>query len=245
MEIQKQRRKVRALVAESPEVVDAFSRMRRAENEENLRIRRLAEEENVRTRNAAKAIADRNNAFAELKKAKRSMIELESRCACKHALKTYTLDSLGAGSPNAGGAKGKKNRFEVLDRLAQSRAGLSPGQRNDWAGFKENWDNAMIGEHGEDWGRLFAGWMQGVLEDEHSNAFSIFMYKESVRVIIQRRGGVAFIIAVEDWMVRTAVAERTAVADAILSAVARDGTAVADSRGLVSGIISAVARFER
>ncbi len=102
--------------------------------------------------------------------------------ASKHAIKSYTLDALGTGSHNAGGAKAKRNRMDVLDRLARIKAGLSAGQRNDWPWFRESWDQEMVTEHGEDWAALFAGWVQSVLDDERSNAFSLFVYNETRRV---------------------------------------------------------------
>ena len=107
---------------------------------------------------------------------------MESLSASKHAIKTFTLEALGAGSSNAGSAKARKIRFEVLDRLARMKAGLSEGQKNDWPWFKESWDQAMVTQHGEKWASFFSAWVQTVLEDEHSNAFSLFVYKETCRV---------------------------------------------------------------
>ena len=78
--------------------------------------------------------------------------------------------------------KARKNRFEVLDRLARIRAGLSAGQKNDWPWFKDAWDKNMVKEHGADWAQVFSEWIQGVLDDERSNAFSIFVYSETCRV---------------------------------------------------------------
>ena len=75
-----------------------------------------------------------------------------------------------------------ENFFEVLDRLARMKAGLSEGQKNDWPWFKESWDQAMVTQHGEKWASFFSAWVQTVLEDEHSNAFSLFVYKETCRV---------------------------------------------------------------
>ena len=109
-------------------------------------------------------------------------MELENIGACRHAIKSFTLDRLGEGSANAGGVKAKKNRFEVLDRLARLGAGLSAGQKNDWPWFKDAWDKEMVGQHGEKWGSVFASWVQRVLEDESSNAFSKFVYDETCRV---------------------------------------------------------------
>ena len=40
----------------------------------------------------------------------------------------------------------------------------------------------MVKQHGAKWGSVFASWMQGVLEDESSNAFSKFVYNETCRV---------------------------------------------------------------
>ena len=100
----------------------------------------------------------------------------------KHAIKTFTPDALGQGRQNAGGAKGKGRRFEVLDRLARLKAGLSPGQKNDWQWFKESWGQAMVREHQDNWGSLFAGWVQTVLNDNRSNAFSLLVYNGTCRV---------------------------------------------------------------
>ena len=72
--------------------------------------------------------------------------------------------------------------MDVLDRLARIKAGLSAGQRNDWPWFKEAWDHEMVTQHGANWAALFAGWVQSVLDDERSNAFSLFVYNETCRV---------------------------------------------------------------
>ena len=108
---------------------------------------------------------------------------MESVRASRHAIKTFTLDALGADSENAGGAKGKTNRLEVLDRLSHLKAGLSAGQRNDWPWFQHAWDQAMVAEHKGNWASVFSGWVQHVLDDERSNAFSEFVYSETCRVL--------------------------------------------------------------
>ena len=107
---------------------------------------------------------------------------MEDKSACRNAVKKFTPTALGDGSPNAGGTAGRKNRFEVLDRLSRLKAGLSPGQRNDWQWFKESWDEAMVDKYGAAWASTFAGWIERVLEDERSNAFSEFVYNETLRV---------------------------------------------------------------
>ena len=182
-ELQKERRKRRALLQVSPAVADAFLRLRRAEEQDVLMKRRHVEQQSERKRQAEQAIADRDAAVAEMKRTKRSIQEMESVRASRYAIKTFTLDALGAGCQNAGGAKARKNRFEVLDRLSRLKVGLSPGQRNDWPWFKDAWDEAMVDEHRGNWASVFSGWVQHVLDDERSNAFSAFVYNETCRVL--------------------------------------------------------------
>ena len=129
-----------------------------------------------------KALLERNVAVAELRDAKNNIHDAEGVVACKHAFKHYTLEMLGADSPNAGGAKAKNNRLEVFDRLARLGAGLSAGQENDWAWFREEWDRAMVVTHGVAWASVFASWMQKLLGDEDTNAFSKFIFSETCRV---------------------------------------------------------------
>ena len=181
-ELGKQKRRARLLAKESPAVADAFLRLRRAEDQEALMKQRIADQHRDRKRDAAKALADRDAAVAELRDTRRKIQEMESICASKHAIKTFTLEALGEGNDSAGGPKARKNRFEVLDRLARIRAGLSAGQKNDWSWFKETWDKEMVKQHGANWGSIFAKWMQNVLDDECSNAFSTFVYNETCRV---------------------------------------------------------------
>ncbi len=182
IELSKERRRVRELIKGSPAVAECFLRLRRADDEARFNAQRLAAEQNKRKREAAHAIQTRDAAVAELRATKRRIQEMESINACRHAIKTFTLDALGEGSHNAGGAKGKKNRFEVLDRLSRIGAGLSAGQKNDWPWFKEAWDREMVQQHGVTWASVFAKWMQNVLEDERTNAFSTFVYNETCRV---------------------------------------------------------------
>ena len=182
LELSKEKRKVRHLVAESPAVAEAFSRLRNAEDQQSLTLAHAARQQKDRKRAASKAIADRDAAAATLRETKRKIQELEGVGACRHAIKTFTLESLGHGSKDAGGAKARNKRWEVLDRLARIRAGLSPGQSNDWTWFKEAWDKEMANQHGAEWPSVFAKWVQNVMEDERSNAFSTFVHQETCRV---------------------------------------------------------------
>ena len=99
-------------------------------------------------------------------------------------MKSFRLGFLGDGLRACGGASGRKRREEVLDRLSRLGTGLSPQQRNDWAWFKEAWEHKMFEEHGDDWVRVFAGWVQGVLDAHQggtANAFSCFVHSETRR----------------------------------------------------------------
>ena len=118
-----------------------------------------------------------------MKRVKKEISDKEALKACRYAVKTFTVKALGEGTENGGGYKGIMLRWEVLDRLARLGSGLSDGQKNDWLWFKASWDEAMLAEYGGyEWPTIFAGFMQGVLDDERTNAFSDFVYKETLRV---------------------------------------------------------------
>ena len=182
-EISKERRKQRDFLTQNAAVASTFLRLRAAEEEENRAKEMRRAEAREGKRRFLEIKAQHEKAMAELKRTKLAVKERESVLAARHAFKTFTLDVLGADTPNAGGAKARNKRFEVLDRLAQLKAGLSAGQRNDWAWFKQAWDEKMASEHKGDWAKTFMAWIQHVLNDERSNAFSVFVYNETHRVL--------------------------------------------------------------
>ena len=64
-------------------------------------------------------------------------------------------------------------------------AGLSASQKNDWHWFKEVWDAAMVQMHGTNWGNVFAGYIQRLLEQHIegvTNELSQFVHNEACRV---------------------------------------------------------------
>ena len=126
----------------------------------------------LRQQDAARAIAERDTAVAEVKKAKRQLAELEHARQCKYACKSFDVEDLGAGDEKAGGAKARKLRHEMLDRLSHPNQGLSPAQRNDFAWWKDAWDGAMVAWYKEAWAETFQGMVQTVLNDPVSNTFS-------------------------------------------------------------------------
>ena len=144
----------------------------------------MLQEDKKRSLIAAKLNEEAKAATALLKKRKREIEDAEVVLETKHAIKQYTLQDLGMGQNRVGGAAAKKNRLEVLDRLARLGQGLSPAQKNDFKWFKEAWDARILQEHGDNWPELFMGWMQRLLgenEDGVANAFSVFVHNETRR----------------------------------------------------------------
>jgi hypothetical protein len=183
-EIRKEKRRQRNFCTESPAVAAALARQRDAQDVEILRQRRLAAELNAKSLTAAKVQKQIVEANALLNKRKAELLELENLLESKHAVKRFSVESLGQGNAKGGGAAARKRRFEVLDRLARVGAGLSPGQKNDWTWFKDAWDEKMLSEHKENWGGTFAAWMQGILDDCDKgvgNAMSVFVHNETRR----------------------------------------------------------------
>ena len=111
-------------------------------------------------------------------------MDVEQALEAKRAVKTFSLSDLGDGRRSCGGGAGAKARSQVLERLARLGQGLSPAQRNDFAWFKEAWDNKMLEQHGAGWPALFASWAQRLL-DAHAGgdraAFSVFVHDETKR----------------------------------------------------------------
>ena len=146
MELKKAQRAERELLRTEPAVAETFLRLRKAEAHEFHQKQLLAAQMKARHKEAAVAIAALDNAAAELNNLKRKSRELESERQCKHAVKTFSLGQLGDGQAKVGGAQGRKNRHEILDRLSRMRGyvGLSDEQRNDFAWWKDAWDEAMV-----------------------------------------------------------------------------------------------------
>ena len=120
------------MVTAEPAVAEAFLRLRAAEAQEQRRLADARAEQRANKRRLDEVSSQRDAALADLKRHKKAIQDLENLQACKHAFKTWTTDVLGAGCKKAGGSKAKQKRMDVLDRIAALRAGLSPGQRNDW-----------------------------------------------------------------------------------------------------------------
>ena len=184
LEVKKEQRRQRIAANEAPAVAAALADLEAAKAADERRHRLAIQDVNRRAKENAELQKAADEAKALLKKRKRELLSLEGVLESKHALKRYTPESLGQGKPRGGKAAEQKLRYEVLERIASLGTGLTPAQKNDWRWFRETWDAKMCSEHGADWGGIFSGWMQKILDDLSkgvSNAFSVFVHDETRR----------------------------------------------------------------
>ena len=180
----KELRRQRLAAKESPAVAAALADLKEAKAIEERQQRLAIQDANRQEKELKRLRQESQDAQALLAKKKKEFLTLESALVTRHALKRYSPETLGQGKPRSGGATARKMRFEVLDRLSKLGTGLTGAQRNDWAWFREAWDAKMCAEHGVDWGGIFAGWIQKVLDDLMdgvSNALSVFVHEETSR----------------------------------------------------------------
>lgn len=187
VELDNERRQLRALAREDGQVMLELEARSRVQEQKQLAIIRRAEEEHEQVLTAKRIKASIAETDKQLKNKQQALKDLENTLEERHRMKTFTPEYLGQGQKRAGGAKGQRARFDVLDRLAHLGVGLSPEQKNDWAWFKSAWDAKMVAEHDKEWPMLFSGFMQQVLEDMAqqggSNAFSSFVHQETLRCL--------------------------------------------------------------
>ena len=183
-EIRKERRRERNLATESPAVAAALARRRDEERLQKIEQERAASQMNRLQESAVAAKRELEQTQELLRKRKAEVLQQEKISESRHAIKTFTVDLLGQGCANAAGVQGRKRRCEVLDRMTRLGSGLSAPQRNDWDWFKHAWDEKMKAEHSSNWGQVFAGIIQRLLNDlalGTSNAFSLFVNTETKR----------------------------------------------------------------
>ena len=184
LEVKKEQRRQRIAANEAPAVAAALADLEAAKAADERRHRLAIQDVNRRAKENAELQKAADEAKALLKKRKRELLSLEGVLESKHALKRYTPESLGQGKSRGGKVAEQKLRYEVLERIASLGTGLTPAQKNDWRWFRETWDAKMCSEHGADWGGIFSGWMQKILDDLSkgvSNAFSVFVHDETRR----------------------------------------------------------------
>ena len=186
-----ERRRLRACSHGNPAVRTALGHARDQDNAADMKRRHMVADlhKDVMTRKKLKkAIREAESVLA---KKKTQIAEQEQLIEARHAVKQFSLSYLGDGEPNCGRARGRNHRHAVLDRVSRLGTGLSPEQRNDWAWFKDEWDRVMLLEHGAEWVRVFASWMQKVLDELDSgtaHAFSAFVHSETRRRLDDQPG---------------------------------------------------------
>ena len=114
-----EKRRQRAKATGNAAVAAPLARHADAEMQKECAARRAAAAALNRKRETAQDLQKQlTDAKRELKKKKEGIAEVEKVSACKHSLKTFSLEQLGQGSDSGGAAAGRKKRAEVLDRLA-------------------------------------------------------------------------------------------------------------------------------
>ena len=184
-EQRREARRMRSISAQYTGFLVALKRDRDAEAAEERKRLRLLEEMREKRQSLSATKAQLKEAEEILRgKKKRALFETEQALEAKRAVKAFSLYELGEGRPRGGGAEGKRNRAQVLDRLARLGQGISPAQRNDFAWLKDAWDSKMLEEHAVRWPAVFAGWAQRLLhahEEGDRTAFSVFLHNETQR----------------------------------------------------------------
>ena len=139
-EIRKEKKRMRAFSREDPEVLLALAQRRDHEEAQERQRQQAIAVANAKTLRAAKMKQEIKDAEGLLKKRKQEILEAESLLEMKHTVKTFSLEDLGHGRSRGGGPSGRKRRHDVLDRLHRNCGGLSPAQKNDFAWWKDAWD---------------------------------------------------------------------------------------------------------
>lgn len=182
----KEERRQRNLQREDPAVAEAFQRHREVQALEEMRERQIVSDANKTRKALSDARRQLKEANESLRKRKASLMDAEKMLEAQHSIRNFSMESLGQGKARSGGAAARKNRAHVLDRFSRLGSGLSAPQKNDWAWFKEAWDEKMSQQHKDNWGGIFAAWLQRVLDDMQArvhNAFSLFAHSESMRCL--------------------------------------------------------------
>ena len=183
-EVGKEKRRVRAISREDPDVLEALARHSDADRARERTAKAAVAAANARSLSLAKLSTQLRDAKGELQRKRKAIADSEALLETKHAVKSFSRAELGEGCSRGGGVSSKKARGAVLDRLARLGSGLSPAQRNDFAWFKDTWDAKMLAEKGDAWPRTLMEWMQKVLDDIDDGdavAFSTFVRNETAR----------------------------------------------------------------
>ena len=148
VDIRKERRRLRDIGRQDPDIMIALARVRDRERAEEHRQRRALQYANKMMMTNKKLKQQTAVAESTLRKRKQHIADEKQLSEARRSVKSFRLSFLGDGVRMCGGAVCRKRRDEVLDRLSRLGTGLSPPQRHDWTWFKEAWQGQMLDEHG-------------------------------------------------------------------------------------------------
>ena len=183
-EVKKEQKRQREIAKEDPAVAVALSEVKAARIASERRQAIAVQDANRREKELEQIRRESQQATEMLREKRKEPMCVEQMLETKYALKRYAPEDLGQGKARSGGPAARKLRFEVLERMARLGTGLSAAQKNDWRWFRDAWDTKMCAEHGGNWGGIFSGWMQKVVEDLAQGAvtgFSTFAHDETRR----------------------------------------------------------------
>ena len=184
--IDAERRRLRHLTKEDPDVARHLIRLQDAEAARQLKRRRELDELNQHQLTKKRLITEAKEEEQKVIAARKKLRALEDTAVLKTEMSTYTPESLGYNAPNPTLKQYRDKRHMVLDKLSRLGQGLSPAQKADFAWFKEAWDAAMLESHGAEWGQLFGMHVQHILDEITrgvTNAFSVMMHTETLRLL--------------------------------------------------------------
>ncbi len=157
-----------------------------AQRSAESRQRRLVEDA---SRGARALKRDREQLKADterLKKARADLRAAQDVASCDDALRTFSLEDLGAGHGRGGTAAHCRCRVDVLDRVQRHGRAFTPMESNNWEWFRRAWDTQQARTHGQAWAELFRERVLDVLRKVASgnvDAVADFMLEETRRCL--------------------------------------------------------------
>ena len=181
--INTEERRLRWLTKDKPEVVGHLQRLQDSRAARERKRRREIAESNERAFTLKRLKADLKQSKEELEKERKKLRNQEDVAVLRGALpKTYSPEHLGFDAKNFNMAKYRTARFEVLDKLSKLGQGLSDLQKNDFAWFKETWDQYHLEQEQAQWGLTFSTYVQHILNEisaGRTNAFSQMVFEQT------------------------------------------------------------------
>ncbi|MCP3920403.1 MAG: hypothetical protein GY711_33160, partial [bacterium] len=147
-------RRARGSGQANPAVALAVASQEMALRTAEARQRQIVEEATSEAR-ALKRDRERLKADAErVKRARASLRAAQDVATCEHALRTFSLEDIGAGHARGGTAAHIRCRQDVLDRVQRHGRPFDAQEQNHWDWFRRAWDSQQARTHREAWGGL-------------------------------------------------------------------------------------------